>query len=142
MAKKKPRKSTAKTARKKVKKAAGKSSTKKAAAKKKAAKKKPAKKTARKKTARQKLGRPKVTGDEKLYMLFHDDYHARQIFEFLGVETVRELEEYSPGEIVKLLSKPIRQTVDGIRKHLADKNRHLSEDAEFAIEYQARQQKK
>ena len=78
------------------------------------------------------LGRPKVSGDEKLFMLFKEDYHARQIFEFLRVETVRELEEYSPEEIVRLLSRPIRQTVRNIRQRLADKNRHLKDDLDFA----------
>ncbi len=144
MAKKKAAKK--KTAKKKA-------STKKAAArtpkkkvrKKKVAKKKPAarstkstkKKAAprkKKKTAAPKLGRPKITGDEKLYMLFKDDYHARQIFEFLRVSTVRELEEHTPADIVKQLSKPIRQTVDRIRQALAHRNRCLSGDEEYAAQ--------
>ena len=52
------------------------------------------------------LGRPLVTNEEKLYMLFKEDYHARQIFEFLRVETVKDLEEFSPEQIVRLLSRP------------------------------------
>jgi hypothetical protein len=115
--------------------------TAKPAAKKKAAKaaaKKPAvkKKTAAK-SAAEALGRPKVTADEKLYWLFHDDFHARQVFEFLRVETVRELEEYSPQEIVRRLTQPVRDTVEKIRKALAEKNRHLKGDLPIALEYQA-----
>jgi hypothetical protein len=82
------------------------------------------------------LGRPKVTGEEKLYMLFKEDFHARQIFTFLGVDTVRELEQFSPKEIVKRLSKPIKHTVDRIRLKLAEKNRHLLDDEEFALDKQ------
>lgn len=78
------------------------------------------------------LGRPLVTNEEKLYMLFKEDYHARQIFEFLRVETVKDLEQFSPEQIVRLLSKPIRTTVDRIRQKLAEKNRHLLEDMEYA----------
>jgi hypothetical protein len=78
------------------------------------------------------LGRPLVTNEEKLYMLFKEDYHARQIFEFLRVETVKDLEQFSPEQIVRLLSKPIRTTVDRIRQKLAEKNRHLLEDLEYA----------
>ncbi len=81
------------------------------------------------------IGRVLVTQDEKLYMLFHEDYHARQIFEFLRVETVKDLEQYSPQQIVKLLSQPIQATVLRIRRKLAEKNRHLADDAEFVVEY-------
>ena len=103
--------------------------------------KKPVKKskTAAKKSAPKKLkskepslGRPLVTNEEKLYMLFKEDYHARQIFEFLRVETVKDLEQFSPEQIVRLLSKPIRTTVDRIRQKLAEKNRHMLEDVEYA----------
>jgi hypothetical protein len=105
--------------------------------------KKPAKKSkAAKKAAPRKsklkeptLGRPLVTNEEKLYMLFKEDYHARQIFEFLRVETVKDLEQFSPEQIVRLLSKPIRTTVDRIRQRLAEKNRHLLEDVKFAAEW-------
>lgn len=80
------------------------------------------------------LGRPKVTGEELLFMLFKEDYHARQIFDFLRVEKVRDLEQYSPQQIVKLLSRPITETVERIRRKLAEKNRCLRDDAEFAAE--------
>jgi hypothetical protein len=88
-------------------------------------------------TPEESLGRPKVTADEKLYWLFHEDFHARQVFEFLRVETVRELEEYSPQEIVRRLTQPVRDTVENIRKALAAKNRHLAGDLEFALAYKA-----
>jgi hypothetical protein len=81
------------------------------------------------------LGRPLVMNEEKLYMLFKEDYHARQIFEFLRVETVKDLEQFSPEQIVRLLSKPIRTTVDRIRQKLAEKNRHLLDDMNYAAEW-------
>ncbi len=91
--------------------------------------KKPAAKTgrvrAKKKPA---LPRPTITGEEKLFLLFKDDYHARQIFDFLRVETVRELEQFAPDEIVKRLSRPIVESVERIRRRLAEKNRYLSGD--------------
>jgi hypothetical protein len=107
-------------------------------------KKKPAKKPAKKPTAKKKtavkkkavkkisLGRPTVTAEEKLFMLFHEDYEARQVFEFLRAETVADLEQFSPQEIIHRLSRPIRETVDRIRTRLADRNRCLAGDAEFA----------
>jgi hypothetical protein len=80
------------------------------------------------------LGRPKVTGEELLFLLFKEDYHARQIFDFLRVERVKELEEYTPQQIIKRLTKPITETVDRIRRKLAQNNRCLRDDAEFAVE--------
>ena len=81
------------------------------------------------------LGRPLVTQEEKLYMLFHDDYQCRQVFEFLRVETVKELEEFTPQQIVHLMSRPIRLTVDRIRQRLAQYKRSLKDDEQFAAEY-------
>lgn len=81
------------------------------------------------------LGRPLVTQEEKLYMLFHDDYHARQIFEFLRVFTVKELEELSPQQIVRRVSKPVFDTVDRIRAKLAEMKRSLRDDEAYAKEY-------
>ena len=81
------------------------------------------------------LGRPLVTQEEKLYMVFKDDYHARQIFEFLRVFTVKELEEFSPQQIVRRVSKPVFDTVDRIRAKLAEMKRSLRDDEEFAAEY-------
>lgn len=83
------------------------------------------------------LGRPKVVGDEKLYLLFKDDYHARQIFEFLRVETVKELEQFTPQEIVDRLSAPLVITVQRIRRFLATQNRALAGDQEFAAQHKA-----
>lgn len=88
--------------------------------------------TPARKTKTVSLGRPKVTGDEKLYLLFREDFHARQVFEFLRAETVRELEQYSPQQIVDRLSAPLVETVQRIRRTLADLNRHLAGDEEFA----------
>ncbi|MFN0056411.1 MAG: hypothetical protein ACKV0T_30055 [Planctomycetales bacterium] len=83
------------------------------------------------------LGRPKVTGEELLYMLFKEDYHARQVFEFLRVNTVKELEQYSAQEIFKRLSQPVRNTVDRIRQTLAVYNRCLADDIDYALERKA-----
>jgi hypothetical protein len=107
-----------------------------AAAKKKPAAKKPApaKKPARAKAGGAKLGRPKVSAEEPLYLLFHQDYQARQLFEFLRVQTVKELEQYSPHDIVRRLTQPVHDTVDRIRKALAEKNRCLAGDEQYAVE--------
>jgi hypothetical protein len=81
------------------------------------------------------LGRPTVSLEEKLFLLFREDFHARQIFEFLRADTVRDLEQFSPEEIVKRLSQPIRQSVQRIRLKLARHNRCLRDDQEFALEH-------
>jgi hypothetical protein len=81
------------------------------------------------------LGRPKVTGEEDLDMLFKEDYHARQIFKFLNVGTVKELEQLSAGEILRRLSRPIKETVERIRRSLAERNRCLAGDEDFALEH-------
>jgi hypothetical protein len=103
--------------------------------------KKSAKKSAPKKRAAKKvsLGRPTVTAEEKLFMLFHEDYEARQVFEFLRAETVADLEKFTPQEIIHKLSRPIRETVDRIRTKLADRNRCLADDEAFAAEQKQRQ---
>lgn len=74
-------------------------------------------------------------------MLFHEDYHARQVFEFLRVETVAELEQYEPDRIFKLLTKPVRDTLNRIRTKLAERNRCLPGDEEFALEIKQRMSK-
>jgi hypothetical protein len=81
------------------------------------------------------LGRPLVTVEEKLYMLFKEDYPARQIFEFLRINTVGELEQYSPQQIIQILTSPVRKTVERIRQKLAENKRHLRDDTEFAREH-------
>ena len=48
--------------------------------------------------------------------------------------------QYSPQEIIRRLSQPVRKTVESIRQELADRNRHLADDLEFALQYKARQQ--
>ena len=160
MAKKKPavaKKASGRktTVRKKVvkKKAAAKRQSGRATAKKKAAGKKTvrrkmaAKKSARRGTARsvkkkakrpKSLGRPRLPADAQLDLVFQKDYQAREIFAFLGVETVRELEAYGPDEIIERLAGPVIQTVGRIRKALALSNRCLAGDLDFAIEFQAK----
>ena len=111
-------------------------------ASKKPAKKRPAAKAGKGKAARNPtkrdehfLGRPKITGEEKLFLLFKDDYQAREVFDFLRVQTVKELEEFSAQEIFRRLTQPMRNTVDRIRRHLAERNRCLAGDEEFAWEW-------
>jgi hypothetical protein len=84
------------------------------------------------------IGRVLVSQEEKLYLLFREDYHARQIFEFLRAETVKDLEQFSPQQIVKLLSQPIQRTVERIREKLAEKNRHLAGDEAFVAQFKRR----
>ncbi len=116
------------------------SATKKRVTKKKSVKKKTktkaAKKKKQKKKAAKSLGRPRVTGDAKLEQFFKKDYEARQVFDFLRVETVKELEEFGPDEIVEKLTAPMMQTVKRIRKALAICNRCLKKDHKFALEFQ------
>lgn len=81
------------------------------------------------------LGRPLVTQEEKLYLLFHDDYQARQVFEFLRVQTVKELEQFSQQQIIHLMSKPLRTTLDRIRQRLATFKRSLRDDEKYAAEF-------
>src|SRR3954470_20820338 len=106
----------------------------------KAARQKPAaKKAASKKRAKKiSLGRPTVTAEEKLFMLFHEDFEARQVFQFLRAETVADLEQHSPQEIIHRLSRPIRETVDRIRTRLAERNRCLAGDEQYAAEHKRR----
>ncbi len=84
-----------------------------------------------------KLGRPKVTVDEELDLLFHDDFQARQVFAFLRVKTVGELERLGPQEIIDRLTAPTVATVERIRRRLAEKNRALSGDEAFAAAHAA-----
>jgi len=92
----------------------------------------------KKKAKKISLGRPTVTAEEKLFMLFHEDYEARQVFEFLRAETVADLEQHSPQDIIHRLSRPIRETVDRIRRKLAERNRCLTGDEQFAVEHKRR----
>ncbi len=98
-----------------------------------------AKKAVKKKTAKKpgkSLGRPRVTGDAKLEHFFIRDYEARQVFDFLKVATLKELESFGPDEIIEELTAPVVQTVNRIRKALAMNNRCLNGDKPFALEFQ------
>ncbi|MDA0586583.1 MAG: hypothetical protein O2820_00165 [Planctomycetota bacterium] len=81
------------------------------------------------------LGRPKVTLDSKLDELFLKDYEVRQVFEFLKVATLRDLEGHGPDEIVQKLTAPMVQAVARIRKVLALQKRCLKGDEKFAKEF-------
>jgi hypothetical protein len=113
-------------------------------AKKSAAPKKSAGKTAKKsvrvakKPARRKssgFGRVRVPVDARLDIVFQKDYQAREIFDFLKVQTIRELEGFAPQEILDRLTGPMQQTVLRIRKTLALVNRHLARDEKFAADF-------
>jgi hypothetical protein len=84
------------------------------------------------------VGRPKVTAEEMLYLLFKEDFPARQIFTFLRAETVKDLERHSPKEILQRVTEPLRHTIQRIRERLAAYNRCLAEDGDFLVEYQKR----
>jgi len=114
--------------------AAKKSPTRKAASVKSA--KKPAPTT--KKPVRRKssvFGRVRVPVDARLDLVFQKDYQAREVFDFLKVQTIRELEQFNPAEILDRLTGPMQQTVMRIRKTLALANRHLARDEKFAKEF-------
>lgn len=81
------------------------------------------------------LGRPKVPGTAELDQMFLKDYEARQVFAFLGVRTVKELEEHPPEEIIQRLTSPVVRTVERIRKALAVNNRYLAGDQQFAVQF-------
>jgi len=118
------------------------------AVKKPPAKKTPAQKAARKtgkkpagtkKTpARRKssgFGRVRVPVDARLDLVIQKDYQAREVFDFLKVQTIRELEQFGPAEILDRLTGPMQQTVLRIRKTLALANRHLARDEKFAKDF-------
>lgn len=144
----KRKKPAKKTGRKK---AVKKSPAKKKAAKKKktaakrTAKKKSVRKPAAKKTAKRKkksLGRAKISADAKLDVIFQKDYQAREVFAFLRVATVRELEEHAPDEIIEQMTRPLVHTVNRIRKALALANRSLAGDEKFALQFLAELQQR
>ena len=100
---------------------------------------KAAKKSRTTKTSRptdRSLGRAKIPGSTRLDMLLKHDYEAQQVFGFLKVNTVKELEVHSPKEILDVLTAPVVRTVDKIRKSLAINNRCLTGDERFAIQFQ------
>ncbi|MFM7162002.1 MAG: hypothetical protein ACKO3P_16745 [Planctomycetaceae bacterium] len=81
------------------------------------------------------MGPPKVVGEELLELVFRDDIYARQLFSFLAVRTVNELEKLTPNEIFDQASRPIRETLDRVRRQLALLNRTLKNDQAFALAY-------
>lgn len=137
------RKKASSAVSKRKQKAAKKVKKKKAAAKK--ASSKPANATRKKKTVKKQktgktlkrlsLGRPRVTADGRLDQVFQKDYQAREVFDYLGVSTLRELEAFAPDEIIDKLTGPMLQTVQRIRKTLAMVNRSLANDRIFALEF-------
>ncbi len=76
-----------------------------------------------------------MTGEEDLDLFFKEDYHARQIFKYLGVQTVKELERYSASEILRRRSEPIKKTGERVRTLLAQYNRCLHGDETYALEH-------
>ncbi|MCA9035664.1 MAG: hypothetical protein KDA91_11070 [Planctomycetaceae bacterium] len=90
-----------------------------------------------KKPAR-KLGRSRIPVDAPLDVVFQNDMQAREAFVFLGVHTIRELEQFNPDDLVMRLTSPAKQTVGRIRKILAMNNRCLEGDESFALEFQER----
>ena len=93
------------------------------------------KKAASRKTSAS-LGRPRIDGTAELDLEFKGDNGVRQIFQFLDVQTFKELEEFSPQEITDRVITPLVQAVERIRKQLAMANRHLSGDQKFARTFQ------
>lgn len=124
--------------------AAKKAATKKATVKKKAPVKPPRKKGVRRATlssgirkkSDRRLGRSRVPADAPLAVVFQNDAEAQKAFAFLEIQTIRELEEFDPDELVRRLSSPAKQTVGRIRKILALNNRCLQSDEAFAVEFQ------
>jgi hypothetical protein len=86
------------------------------------------------------LGRARVSGTAELDQNFLKDYEARQVFAFLGVKTLKDLEGFAPQEIIDRLTAPMLQTVNRIRKALAMQNRCLSGDQKFAVEFKQQMQ--
>lgn len=158
-AKKKPARKTVKTAKKS---AAKKTADRKSTARKKTATKKtavasPARKAASQKAARKKgvrratmttgirtkknekkIGRSRIPADAPLSVVFESFPDAQQAFSLLEIQTIRQLEEFAPDELVMRLTSPAKQTVGRIRKILAMNNRCLADDEAFAIEFQER----
>ena len=96
---------------------------------------KPAKKPAPRRKKSAGFGRVRVPVDARLDLVFQKDYQAREIFDFLKVQSIRELEQFAPDEILDRLTGPMQQTVLRIRKTLALLNRHLARDEKFAKEF-------
>jgi len=87
----------------------------------------------RKNTRSLRLGRARIPADSHLESLFPTDAEARRVFEFLGVNTIRELEQFGPEEIARRLTGSMLETINRIRHALALSNRCLDGDVEFAV---------
>lgn len=83
-----------------------------------------------------KLGRSRIPIDAPLDVVFQNDMQAREAFMFLGIHSIRDLEQFNPDDLVLRLTGPAKLTVGRIRKILAMNNRCLSNDEEFALEFQ------
>ncbi len=83
-----------------------------------------------------KLGRSRIPIDAPLDVVFQNDLQAREAFMFLGIHSIRDLEQFNPDDLVLRLTGPAKLTVGRIRKILAMNNRCLSNDEEFALEFQ------
>lgn len=90
----------------------------------------------RNKKADRKLGRSRIPMDAPLSVVFEHFSDAQEAFQFLGIQTIRELEQFAPDELVLRLTSPAKQTVGRIRKILAMNNRCLANDETFAVEFQ------
>lgn len=82
-----------------------------------------------------KLGRSRIPVDAPLDVVFQSDPEARDAFHFLGIHSIRELEQFSADQLVLRLTSPAKLTVGRIRKKLAMNNRCLSGDEEFAQQF-------
>jgi hypothetical protein len=83
-----------------------------------------------------KLGRSRIPIDAPLDVVFQNDIQAREAFMFLGIHSIRDLEQFNPDDLVLRLTGPAKLTVGRIRKILAMNNRCLSNDEQFALEFQ------
>ena len=99
--------------------------------------KRPGKRPVKKAVKKASLGRPRIAGTAELDMEFRGDFGARQIFQFLDVQTFKELEAFSSQEITDRVITPLGQAVERIRKQLAMANRHLAGDQKFAQRFQS-----
>lgn len=89
--------------------------------------------------SRPKLGRSRIPLDAPLDIVFEHDDLAREAFDYLGIETIRELQQFGPDELIMRLTSPTKQTVGRIRKMLALNNRCLDGDERFALDVQRTQ---
>ena len=101
----------------------------------------PKKKSTAKPQRMVKLGRSRIPVDAPLEVVFEHDNEARTAFQFLGISTIRQLEEFEADELVMRLTSPTKLMVGRIRKTLAINNRSLLGDEKFAVDFQKSNQK-